>query len=74
MPLPKAGGGKADVQLSAPSGIDCNEMEEAWPKERHPRTAETEGVPSRAVGRLRDHDPPLPIDQRGPGIMGLLGK
>ena len=24
MPLPKAGGGKADVQLSAPSGIDCN--------------------------------------------------
>jgi len=53
-------GGKADVQLSAPSGIDCNEMEEAWPKERHPRTAETEGVPSKAVGRLRDHDPSLP--------------
>ena len=24
MPLPKAGGGKADVQLSAQSGIDCN--------------------------------------------------
>ena len=38
-------GGKADVQLSAPSGIDCNEMEEAWPKERHPRTA----VPGRGT-------------------------